>query len=157
MNPRKFFRVLAPVVSLLVTVGCSKDKGDRPKVVPVSGRVLYNGQPLAGAHVTFTNPTAKRSGYAKTDADGKFTLTTFEPGDGAVPGKQQLSVSKVQIISHAEPGVDRTATTVKFPGPERRWLIPERYGSVTTSGLTAEVTEDGKNEIVVELKGAAEK
>src|SRR5689334_14417891 len=120
MNARKFFLPLTPFLSLLVAVGCA-DKPDRPRVVPVKGRVLYNGQPLAGAHVTFTNGAAKRSAYARTDADGKFTLTTFEPGDGAVPGKQQVSVSKVQILRAGDPNVDRTATTVKTAEPERRW------------------------------------
>jgi hypothetical protein len=143
MKPLKFSLLLAALVSVLGTVGCSKNRGDRPVVVPVSGVVLYNGKPLAGAHVTFTNPDAKRSAYGKTDADGHFTLTTFpdEPGDGAVPGKR----------------IDRTATTGKVPDVQRRWVIPEHYGNVTTSGLTAEVKEDGKNEIKLELKGSPEK
>src|SRR5438876_5186896 len=108
MNLRRFFLILAPVVSLLLTVGCSNPGTGRPKVVRASGRVLYNGQPLEGAHVTFTNTTAKRSAYGQTDADGKFTLTTFEPNDGAVPGKQQISVSKVKMIGQLDPSVDRT-------------------------------------------------
>jgi hypothetical protein len=160
MNPRRLLLILASAVSLLMTAGCSAKVAGRPKVVPASGRVLYNGQPLEGAHVTFTNPTAKRSAYAQTDANGQFSLTTFERQDGAVPGKQQISVSKVKMTSQLDPGVDRTtvAPATKSTTPERRWLIPERYGDVATSGLTAEISEDGKNDtIVVDLHGSADK
>src|SRR5262249_24487766 len=137
--------------------GCSGTVDGRPKVVPVSGRVLFNGQPLEGAHVTFTNPAAKRSAYGQTDSDGRFTLTTFERNDGAVPGKQQVSVTKVKWTKQHDPNVDRTTiTNPKAGAPERRWVIPERYGDVATSGLTAEVMDDGKNDLIVELKGTAE-
>jgi hypothetical protein len=159
MSPRRLFLALAQVVSLLLLAGCAQDpwKAKRPKVVRAGGRVLYNGQPLEGAHVTFTNAAANVSAYARTGADGKFTLTTFEQGDGAVPGKQQISVSKVEFTSHADPNVDRTATVKQSPAPERRWVVPQHYGSVTTSGLTAEVPEGGKEDILVELHESPEK
>jgi hypothetical protein len=155
LNPRRFFLILMTSMSLLATVGCSSNNGQRPKVVRAGGVVHFNGQPLADAHVTFTNTTDKVSAYARTDANGKFTLTTFEQGDGAVPGLQQISVSKVEMIGHADPTVDRTTTTEKVADPQRRWLIPEHYGSPTTSGLTAEIAESGNKEIVLELKGDA--
>jgi hypothetical protein len=159
MRRRRFLLVLAPVLALLASGGCSADRrpSGAPKVVRVTGRVLFNGQPLADAHVTFTNPAANRSAYAKTDADGKFALTTFGPRDGAVPGTQLISVSKVEVLNKADPAVDRTTTTTPSIAPERRWFIPSHYADVTTSGLTAEVSEEGTNEILVELTGTAEK
>ena len=131
--------------------GCSSKNGDRPKTVHASGVVRYKGAPLAGAHVTFTNAAANVSAYARTDADGKFTLTTFEHGDGAVPGPQKVSVSKVETIGGRKAD-DRTDTLEKSEEPQKRWVIPEHYGSVDTSGLTAEIVENGKNEIVLELQ-----
>jgi hypothetical protein len=141
--------------AVLAIVGCAKDKwtSQRPKVVRASGRVVYNGQPLEGAHVTFTNPAAKVSAFGRTDADGKFTLTTYEPNDGAVPGSQQVSVSKVKLINPLDPAIDRTTTTAKLPKTERRWLIPQRYGSMQTSGLSVDIPESGKDGIVLELQG----
>lgn len=146
---------LAVTFVALAMAGCAKDKWtqQRPKVVRTAGRVIYKGQPLEGAHITFTNPAAKVSAYGRTDADGKFTLTTFEPNDGAVPGTQQVSVSKVKLINPLDPNIDRTATTAKLPKTERRWLIPQRYGSMQTSGLTVDIPEDGKEDIVLELQG----
>jgi hypothetical protein len=150
-------RLLFPVIVALALGGCAGDKSSqRPRVVPTTGRVLFNGQPLAGAHVTFTNVAAGRSAYAKTDAEGKFTLTTFEHNDGAVPGQQQISVSKLEAAPPAEPGVDRTTTTNAAPTPPRRWSIPRRYGDVATSVLTAEIVENGANDIIIELRGTAE-
>ena len=157
MISRRSFLLLTAGTSVLLAIGCSRDTGNRPKVVPVRGVVLFNGQALAGAHVTFTNAQLQLSSYARTDADGKFALTTFEPGDGAAPGPQTVSVSKVQVVTHVDPNVDRTTMLPreKLKEPERRWLIPERYGSMATSGLTAEVSERGKNDVVLELSGNA--
>jgi Carboxypeptidase regulatory-like domain len=159
MNPRRFLPTITSVVVSLGLCGCSSDNStsSRPRVVPVSGRVLANGQPLVGAHVTFTNMQANRSAYAKTDAEGKFTLTTFKPNDGAVPGKQQISVSKLESLNPANAGVDRSTTTNAAPSPARRWLIPRHYGDIKTSGLTADIPEEGMSDLVVELRGTAEK
>jgi hypothetical protein len=150
---------VSPLLAALAVAGCSSDKlkSTRPKVVQTGGVVNFNGQPLEGALVTFTNTTLKVSSVGRTDASGKFSLTTFDPGDGAVPGSQQVSVSKVKVNARADPNVDRTAVDSKQqknePGPERQWQIPERYGSMATSGLTADVPESGTRNIVLELKG----
>ena len=159
MNPCGFLTTVTSVAVLLALAGCSSDDstGQRPKVVPVSGRVLANGQPLTGAHVTFTNTQANRSAFAKTDEEGRFSLTTFRPNDGAIPGKQQISVSKLESIEAADAGVDRTTTPNAAPTPARRWLIPRHYGDIRTSGLSAEVPEEGISDLILELRGAAEK
>ena len=153
-NPRWFVLVSAALLTWPVLAGCSSKNAHGYRLVPVTGVVRYNGQPLADAHVTFTNTAANVSAYARSDANGRFTLTTFEPGDGAVSGHQTVSVSKVQVIVAGDPNIDRTTTPIpRSAETQRRWLIPERYGSMETSGLTAEVTDSGKNEIVLELVG----
>jgi hypothetical protein len=37
------------------------------------------------------------------------------------------------------------------PPPEERWLIPQRYGKVETSGLSVEVQTQGKNDFTLAL------
>src|SRR5581483_1306273 len=106
-----------------------------------------NGQPLAGAMVTFTNPEAKTAASGLTDAEGKFTLTTFQSGDGAVPGKQLVAVSKVESSGQNQI-TEKSAGPVFRPGgapPTHRWVIPKKYGSPDTSGLTADVAESGNS------------
>jgi hypothetical protein len=150
-----FRHALLVALAALTLAGCAKDKwqAQRPKVVHVAGQVLYKGQPLEGAHVTFMNTVANVSAFARTDAEGKFRLTTYEPNDGAAPGPQKISVSKVKLINPLDPSIDRTATTAQLPKTERRWLIPEHYGNLQTSGLTLDIPETGKEDIVLELKG----
>jgi hypothetical protein len=159
MNANRFVRSCAAVLGLAAIAGCAGDrpKWQRPKPFPAGGVVRLNGQPLEGALVTFTNATLGVSATGRTDAEGKFILTTFEQGDGAVPGKYKVAVSKViapagLVDKHAAP-VMRNARAPAAPQP--RWLIPKRYGNAETSGLTAEVAEGGSGEIVLELHGSS--
>lgn len=142
--------VLMAAVGLLAAPGCSKRQGR--KVVPVNGRVLYNGEPLGDAMVTFSNAEANIAAYGQSGANGRFKLTTFEHGDGAVPGKHRVSVRRVQIINPNPLGFDPFTDGPAKPVTEV-WLIPKRYGSLQTSKLTVDVAEEGKNDIVIELEG----
>jgi hypothetical protein len=163
MKLSKLCCIVVTASSLLPVIGCSGEKKwERPKLVRASGVARYNGQPLEGAYVTLTNPTTGLSAYGRTDAEGKFTLSSFEPGDGAAPGKYQVSVSKVQLAGPATAPVDRAHLENAPPPvrrgsapPEWRWLIPKRYGSEATSGLTVEVPESGSDTLAIELHGPA--
>jgi hypothetical protein len=159
MNAHRLFRACLTVLALATAVGCAADtksQWQRPKVVHAGGVVRFQGQPLEGALVTFTNQMLSTSAFARTDAEGKFMLTTFEAEDGAVPGKHTVSVSKVQIPSQvmdkSTAPVWRNARTP--PPPQPRWLIPKRYGNPSTSGLTVEVPEGGNTSIILELLGS---
>jgi hypothetical protein len=150
-------RLFVLTVGILSAVGgCSANHNQdhRPKLVPVHGVVHYNGKPLEGARVTFTSLAAGTSAYGQTDAEGKFTLTTFTADDGAAPGPQKIAVTKVQETTHptssAPPAFRHGAGA-----PQPKWLIPYWYANPETSGLTAEVKDGENDEIVVELKGSA--
>lgn len=156
MTTQMFYRIAPIVLTASAIVACSTDPKpfERPKPIPVHGLVRYNGKPLDGARVTFDNTAVGVSAYGVTDADGKFTLTTFEPGDGAVPGPQKIAVVKAQETGHA--AVKDAPPVFRSGGaPHPRWLIPKRYSSVATSGLTAEVVEGSDKEIILDLQGSA--
>jgi hypothetical protein len=154
-------RLFWPCVALLclgLAAGCGADAKPawRPTVVPAGGVVRFQGHPLEGALVTFSNAKLGASASGRTDAEGKFTLTTFESADGAVPGKNMVSVSKVQtpdqVVDKSSAPMVRNART--GPPRQNRWLIPKRYGNASTSGLTVDVGESGSTDIVLELQGA---
>jgi hypothetical protein len=118
---------------LCATPGC----GDgRPRRVKVSGTVLYHGKPVEGAHVMFT-PTGARPASARTDAQGRFVLRTFDIEDGAVIGTHLVTIAKKKV------GQD--------PYADAGNMLPEKYGRTDTSKLSAEVTAKGTNDFTFEL------
>jgi hypothetical protein len=124
----------ATVAVGLLAVGC----GDgRPRIVPTSGVVLMNGKPLTG-HVGFVRvvPAGARPATGRIDpADGRFTLTTYDTGDGCVEGTHPAAV----IVN----------TTV---GNRLIWIVPERYGNDSTSGLSVTVGGE-KAQLEIRLEG----
>ncbi len=84
----------------LLTIGCSGGP-DSGLIVPqpVSGKIVYDGKPVAGVRVTFIPgdapmvPRIPHNPYGVTNADGTFTLTTFQEGDGAAEGGYQIVIS----------------------------------------------------------------
>jgi hypothetical protein len=105
-------------------------------LVPVEGVVLYKGQPLADATVSFDpgNPEL-RSAVGITDAEGKFVMMTLNPKDGAAPGKYKVAIAKYD---------DKNKSLTL--------LIPRKYTIPTQSGLTATVPAKGVKDLKFELE-----
>jgi hypothetical protein len=122
--------VFALAVAMLLCCGCSDG---RPSRVPVSGRVLIDGKPLTHAAVRFY-PPGGRSSSGKTDGDGRFVLTCYEPSDGALVGNHKVIVAAIEEIN---------GNTIK-------WHAPKKYAQPDTSGLQATIdraTDDMKFEL----------
>lgn len=86
----------------LIFWGCGGDSSDGRGTVMVTGVVKYNGTPVENATVTLVpeaavGPAGTRKGaFGRTAKDGTFKLITFKPGDGALPGKYKVMVSKFE-------------------------------------------------------------
>ncbi|MCS7239390.1 MAG: carboxypeptidase-like regulatory domain-containing protein, partial [Thermoguttaceae bacterium] len=110
------------------------------------------GNPVEGALVTLVPPEPSRRGaVGRTDASGRFTLTTFEPGDGALPGSYNVAISKVVLEGEAPP---ETPTETGGVEPDKRVskdLLPPKYKVAATSGLKAEIQGPGPVELRFEL------
>lgn len=110
------------IVCLIGATGCGPG---RPKIVKVSGQVFIDGQPLAAGVPGFIQvvPEGTRAATGNIDPQtGRFTLTSFEPDDGCVPGTH-----KVAIILRAMVGTESVS------------LIDEKYADPNTSGLTVTI------------------
>jgi len=151
--------VLVCVVMVAGLVGC--DGGGGAGTVAISGTVTYNGSPVEGASVVFApTDSSGKTAAGTTDAQGNFTLTTIEAGDGAMPGVYTVTITKVE--GGAAPGETQTeeeAYESAFPGSgtaaepaEVKDLLPGKYKTAATSELTATVEAGGRNKFTFELK-----
>jgi hypothetical protein len=128
---------LLPCVFCLLACGCGESL---PQTIPVHGRVTWQGKPLATGTVTF-EPVEKgeakplRPPLGSIGPDGTYQLSTFRTHDGAMPGEYV-----VLIHSSTPPPMESTA-------PPAKSLIPHKYGSAATSGLSATVPADADGPI----------
>ena len=118
--------------------GCGK-KSD---LVAVTGTVSYDGQPLKKGTMLF-EPSEGRMARADIVEGAIVNVTTQQNGDGAHPG-----LHKVAIFSW-------TREPVGMETPPS--VIPRIYNSPETSGLTAEISAPGPNELKFELTKAKKK
>lgn len=115
---------------------------NRKPVQTVRGSLLFDGSPVPGAKVIFNmvDATGKKNSAvadAFTEADGKFTLSTYKAWDGAPVGDYTVTVI------HREPYFD-------VPGIKSINRLPEKYSSVKTTPLKASV-KLGDNDLTLEL------
>lgn len=134
-NLPKSWQLVGPgfVLPLFVAAlaGCGPS---RPPTAPVEGVVTLGGQPLEGAAVTFTPVEGGRPATGATDAQGRFRLSTFDPGDGAVLGEHVATVYKEEAASVIVEEGDLDGGPAG-PAPAPRLLVPARYASRDTSEL----------------------
>jgi len=112
--------VIAVAIALVAVaaVGCRRG----PRVVPVSGVVEVDGVPLTSGAITVV-PDHGRAATGTIGKDGRFTLTTFVPGDGVILGRH-----RVVVIAHEDLG------RMKI-----KWLVPAACRDIGSTPLTLEV------------------
>jgi len=83
--------------ALLAGTGC----GSKP--MGIKGKVTLDGAPLSGASVEFVPEDGGHSAVGITDNEGKFSLTTYKPGDGALRGEYRVVVKKTPRTALPQP------------------------------------------------------
>ncbi len=145
------------LAGLVVAAGCTGPATDRPPTEKVGGTVTLGGNPVEGAIVTFVFATADgASAVGTTDANGKYTLTTWEAGDGALAGDYTVKIVKFESAAADESGVvgdeePPDLPTNPYDTGEQTNLLPQKYSNPGTSGLTAKVVA-GSNTIDFHLE-----
>ena len=147
--------VFSAMCGMLFFSGCSDD--GIGKRYSVTGTVNYAGNPVPNAQITFKPVDDKAKGsrgaYGEVK-DGKYTLTTSDPGDGALVGNYLVSIQDIQVDLKAIEGeTSEMAKKKKFEMPagfvdpvmaakaakKAKNGVPAKYGSPQTSTLKAEV------------------
>jgi hypothetical protein len=130
IGPGSIGRCLTCAATLVLFLGC----GDgHPTRVPVSGRVVIDGQPLSEGNIRFV-PEHGRPSAGTIGADGRFTLTCYDGNDGALLGKHRVQVSASRILD----------------GARVQWFAPPYYADFRQSGIEVEITKPA-DDLVIEL------
>lgn len=145
-----------PLIVFSIPCGC----GPRAiGVYPVTGKVFYNGEPLAGATVAF-QPTFPegRFAVAETLADGTFSL--FTPGavkSGAPHGDYIVRIGKLRRVDRfGKPFSEAAAADPKEPVvPKMESILPAKYDREGGSVLRVTVKKT-RNSFQFDLDDAPE-
>ena len=151
---------LLTVLVLGMQTGCGPS-GPDIDTFPVTGVVKLNGVPVEGALVSFVaDEGGKYSPAGTTDMMGKYTLNTMGV-DGAPTGSYKVKILK-QKTTEAAPTAPAPTGAGGMPPDENEEddptyagdegepveeagnMLPAKYASETTSGLTA-VVKEGEN------------
>jgi hypothetical protein len=144
----------------LAILGCGS-KG--PTMVQVNGTVSLDGQPVEGATVSFmpksgSTPAGNSTpASGSTDSAGKFTLSTLNPGDGAIVGSYSVTVSKSKITGgqQGDPNNGKDGKRMLSGPPSQKvtteYLIPRNYSIPGKSGLSDVEVKSGMQPVELKL------
>lgn len=142
-----FHRLTSFCSLVLIPVALAGCSGDGPNMVPVKGVVTFKDKPMGQINVMFVPAEAKGMiAQGTSDENGKFSLQTLTPGDGAMLGSYKIAF---KFISDTIPDMPGFAGGVK-PEPSP---IPLKYADENKSGFTATVdVASSKTEFKFDLK-----
>ena len=131
-------RLWAGAIAVILVSLSACGGSDRPKTIPIGGRVTIDGKAPGDAGKIFFTPTEAADGYSKRpasgsfDAEGNYRVMSWAPDDGLVPGHYTVSVN---------------------PAYPNKTAIAAKYQQSTTSGLEVDVPLDQKKiEFNIELR-----
>ncbi len=126
-------RVVVVALVGAAVVGCGGDIS-APRTVPTSGTVQFKGKPAEGVKVTlhpkFNMGSVKFTPNGVTGKDGRFTLSTGAPGDGAPPGEYSVTFELLRAGTDKR-GLDTEIDVWKgkYADPEGgKWIVTVRAG-----------------------------
>lgn len=118
---------------LFLVASCSSKPSDQPELVPVSGVVTLDGQPVEGARIGFQPIDGRRGSGGLTDAYGRYELY-YVQAKGCPLGDCTVSISTFGDVLDEYGGVAGI----------KKETIPAPYRG-QNSTLKANVTADGEN------------
>lgn len=153
--------IICPAI-FIITAGCGGGPDDAPDLATVKGTVMLDGKPGANLTVEFhPDSTAGTTGPMSsgvTAEDGTFMLSSATGRSGAVIGQHKVLVKCPWRLT----GRDETATADGFGSSEDGSEPPAaqeqgapctlhiKYESSDTTPLSAEVTADGVEDILLQ-------
>ncbi len=125
-------RWLPLLLGLMLGLGCSGRDPSLPKTTPVSGVVTYRGKPIERGTIAFVPKQGERPAGGQLGPGGRFTLTTFTQGDGAVLGPHAVTIESFG-------DGDDVSTGKRSSGFDR--LVPAKFSDLALTPLSVDVVE----------------
>ena len=161
------FKVLGSTRGLLLVAcllslvsGCSRGR-QHPPTHAVTGLVTVDGKPVKDAIVSFLPENGQYPANGTTDASGRYELTSFTRGDGAMEGSFRVTIVKYEEENGDMPDGNVDQPTAEGNGQETgnegyvpagmvvsqydegpKNLLPKQYSDQQETPLTAEVKAD---------------
>jgi hypothetical protein len=129
MNARKSWLVAALALTLAAS-GCSS------RLVKVTGRLTYHGEPVPSTLVTFWPENNTRPSKGVTDDDGRFNLQYSRQEVGATRGRCTVFLTYV-VSNEEELGQIRPKASRELKA------VIAKYGDPEKSPLHYEITKNG--------------
>lgn len=127
-------------------VGCAGEFG--PELVPVTGTITLDGQPVQQAVIRFLPDNSKGTkgpiALGVVESSGRYSLTSPGGRDGVIEGHHLVTII-------CEEQAEREVSEGVFETVGDKCHVPAHYASEKTSELTAEVTTDS-NEVNFDLR-----
>jgi hypothetical protein len=130
--------VCIAALALVTAAGCGG-----PKLGQVTGTVTVDGTPVTSGTIMFVPDDGKVS-VGSIGTDGRFTLTTFSPDDGAMVGAHKVTIHSTKVGAGTmvpasfEEELKGIKGKVLVPG-KVEWVVPERYAQLASTDLKATV------------------
>jgi hypothetical protein len=92
---RSDYRLALATLVAAGAFGC----GDQKRTYPVRGQFIWEdtnapAKELAGGNVMFQSDTERMTAQGPIDESGRFVVSTYKAGDGAVAGKHKIAIGQ---------------------------------------------------------------
>lgn len=106
-------------------------------IVPVSGKVTRNGEPVPGVWVTFTPTTQGRPSMGIADENGNYRLTYSRDYKGALVGEHNVTI----LFRASSMQEEQAMARGKKLHPDQAEIM-KKYGSGGTDQIKVNVSSD---------------
>lgn len=138
-SPTALLKLSFAICFAILCTGCSSQL----QTYEVKGKVEFeNGRPVVVGTVECLSVEHNINARGDIQPDGTFSLTTFQPDDGAVEGDHKCVVIQMVI-----------GENISGHRPSTVGVVAPKYASYQTSGLSFDVSPDAANEIVLTVRG----
>jgi hypothetical protein len=150
-TPPKLVIAAGLALAIFMQTGCGPKTRSGPSgVVPVTGKVTLDDQPLAGALVTYVpinSPTGETfDAGGVTNEQGVYELRSGDgETPGALPGEYRVVISRLVMADGSLAKADKEKSPMQLALEGAKETVPTTYSDMAFSKLKATIPAAGGN------------